>query len=48
MKIIAKAKVGARAVLLERSTGFCRMYVTASLLRSDGLLRDNLQLGTFF
>ena len=38
LKIIASANVDARAVLLKKSTGFCRMPVTASLLR----------LGAFF
>ena len=47
MKIIARAKVDARAVLLKKSTGFCRMFVTASLLRLGALLRDNLQMGAF-
>ena len=47
MKIIARAKVDARAVLLKKSTGFCRMSVTASLLRLGDLLRDNLQMGAF-
>ena len=31
-----------------KSTGFCRMSVTASLLRLGVLLRDNLQMGAFF
>ena len=48
MKIIASANVDARAVLLKKSTGFCRMPVTASLLRLGALLRDNLQMGVFF
>ena len=47
MKIIARAKVGARVVLLKKSTDFCRMSVTASLLRLGALLRDNLQMGAF-
>ena len=47
MKIIARAKVDARAVLLKKFTGFCRMSVTASLLRLGALLRDNLQMGAF-
>ena len=47
MKTIARAKVDARAVLLKKSTGFCCMYVTASLLRLGVLLRDNLQMGAF-
>ena len=46
-KIIARAKVDARAVLLWKSTGFCRMSVTVSLLRLGALLRDNLQMGAF-
>ena len=47
MKIIARVKVDARAVLLKKSTGFCRMFVTACLLRLSALLRDNLQMGAF-
>ena len=47
LKIIARAKVDARAVLIKKSTGFCRMSVTASLPRLGALLRDNLQLGAF-
>ena len=47
LKIIAGAKVDARAVLLKKSTGFCHMSVTASLLRLVALLRDNLQMGAF-
>ena len=47
MKIIARAKVDDRAVLLQESTGFCRMSVTASLLRLGALLRDNVQKGAF-
>ena len=47
LKIIARAKVDARAVLLRMSPGFCRMSVTASLLRLGALLRDNLQMGAF-
>ena len=47
MKIIARAKVDARAVLLKKSTGFCRMSVTASLMRLGALQRDNLQMGAF-
>ena len=46
-KIIAKAKVDARAVLLKKYTGFCGMSVTASLLRLGVLLSDNLQMGAF-
>ena len=42
-----RAKVDARAVLLKKSTGFCHMSVTASLLRLGALLRDNLQMGAF-
>ena len=45
MKI--KAKVDVRAVLLNKSTGFGRMSVTASLMRLGALLRDNLQMGAF-
>ena len=40
--MIARAKVNARAVLLKKSTVFCRMSVTASLLRLGALLWDNL------
>ena len=47
MKTIARAKVDARAVLLKMSTAFCRMSVTASLLRLGALLRDSLQMGAF-
>ena len=47
MKIIARGNVDARAVLLKKSTGFCCMSVTASLLRLGALLRDNLQMGAF-
>ena len=47
LKIIARAKVDARAVLIKKSTGFCCMSVTASLLRLGALLRDNLQMGFF-
>ena len=47
MKIIARAKVDIRAVLLRKSTGFCRMSVTASLLRLGVLLRGDLQVGAF-
>ena len=47
MKILARAKVDARAVLIKKSTGFCRMFVTSSLLRLGALLRDNLQMGAF-
>ena len=46
-KIIARAKVDALSVLLKKSTGFCHMSVTASLLRLSDLLRDNLQMGAF-
>ena len=42
LKIIARAKVDTRAVLLKKSTGFCRMSVTAGLMRLGALLRDNL------
>ena len=48
LKIIARAKVDARAVLLKKFTGFCRMFVTASLLCLSALLRDNLKMGAFF
>ena len=47
MRIIVRAKVDVLAVLLKKSTGFCRMSVTASLLRLGALLRDNLQMGAF-
>ena len=46
-KIIARAKLDARAVLLKKSTGFCRMPVTANLLRLSALQRYNLQMGAF-
>ena len=42
LKIIARVKVDARAVLLKKSTGFCRMTVTASLQHLGALLRENL------
>ena len=44
LKIIARAKVGARAVLIKKSTG---MSVIASFLRLGALLRDNLQIVLF-
>ena len=47
MKIIARAKVDARAVLLKKSAGICRMSVTEILLRLGALLRDNLQMMLF-
>ena len=47
LKIIATAEVDARAVLIQKSTSFCQMFVTASLLRLGALLRDNLQMGAF-
>ena len=47
MKIIARAKVDAHAVLLRKSTGVFCMSVTASLLRLGALLWDNLQMGAF-
>ena len=47
MKIIARAEVDIRAVLLNKSTGFCHMSVTSSLLRLGALLRDDLQMGAF-
>ena len=47
MKIIARAKVDARAVLLKKSTVFFHMSVTASLLRLSALLRDNFQMDAF-
>ena len=47
MKIIARAKIDACAVLLKKSTGFCRMSITTSLLCLGALLRDNLQIGAF-
>ena len=47
MKIIAQARVDAHAVLTKKSTGFCRMSVTACFMRLGALLRDNLQMGTF-
>ena len=48
LKIIASAKVDTRVVLLKKSTGFCRMSVTESLLRLGALLQDNLQMCAFF
>ena len=45
--MIASAKVDARVVLLKKFTGFCRMSVTASLLRLGALLWDNLQICAF-
>ena len=45
LKIIARAKVDRRALLLQKFTSFCRMSVTAGLLRLGALLRDNLQMG---
>ena len=47
LKIIARAKFDARAVLIKMSTGFCRMSVTASLPCLGALLWDNLQMGAF-
>ena len=47
-KITARAKVNAHAMLIQKSTGFCHMSVTASLLRLSALLRNNLQMGAFF
>ena len=47
LKIIARAKVDARVVLIKKSTGLCRMSVTASLMRLGALLRNNLQMGGF-
>ena len=35
-------KVGARAALVNKFTGFCRMSVTPSLLHLSALLRDDL------
>ena len=46
-KIIARDKVDARAALIKKSTGFCRMSVAASLMRLGALLRDNLQMDAF-
>ena len=46
-EIIARAQVDARALLLKKSTGFCRRSVIASLLRLGPLLQDNLQMGAF-
>ena len=45
---MTRAKIHARAVLLKKSTGFCRVSVTASSLHLGALLRDNLQMGAFF
>ena len=47
LKIITRAKVNARVVLVKKSTGFCRMSVTACLLCLGALLRNNLQMGAF-
>ena len=44
LKIIARAS---RVVLIKKSTGFCRMSVTASSLRLGALLWDNLQMDAF-
>ena len=46
-KIIPGAKVSAPAVSVKRPTGFCHMFVTASLLFLGALLQDNLQMGAF-
>ena len=42
-----RAKVDVRAVLFKKTTGFCRMSVTESLMRLGALLRDKLQMGAF-
>ena len=42
-----RAEVDARAALLKCPLDFCRMSVTASLLRLGALLQDNLQIGAF-
>ena len=34
--------------VIKKSTGFCCMSVTASLLHLGAFLRDNLQMGAFF
>ena len=47
MKIIVRAKVDARAVVIKKPTGVCRMSVTTSLPRLGALLRDKLQIGAF-
>ena len=47
MKVIARAIVDACAVLLKKSTDFCCMSVTASLLLLGAVLRDNLKMGAF-
>ena len=47
-KVIARAKVDARAVLIKKTTVFfVVLSVTASLIRLGALLRDNLQMGAF-
>ena len=46
-KLLPRAKVNARVVLLQKSIGFCRMSVTASLLRLGAVLRDDLQIDAF-
>ena len=48
LKFFARAEVDARVVLLKKSSGFCCMSVTASLLRLGALLRDNLQMSALF
>ena len=42
-----RAKVDAPAVLIKKSTGFCRMSVTASFMCLRALLRDIFQMGAF-
>ena len=39
--------MGACAASVNKSTGFCRMSVTSSLLHLGALLRDDLQMGAF-
>ena len=47
-KIIAGAKVDARAVSLKKSTGFSRVFVTASLLRFGCFAAGQRVSGCFF
>ena len=39
--------MGACAASVNKSTGFCRMSVTSSLLHLGALLWDDLQMGAF-
>ena len=47
-KITGGDKVGARAMSVNKSTGFCCMSVTPSSLRLGTLLWNDLQVGAFF